>query len=52
LLDEFLGVSQEADALAGFALAAEVVGEALAVGGLGEHSSESVFADPSGTGEE
>jgi hypothetical protein len=52
LLDEFLGVSQEADALAGFTLTAEVIGEALAVSGLGEHASESVLPDPSGAGEE
>jgi hypothetical protein len=52
LLDEFLGLGEQANALARFALAAEVVGEAFAVVGLGEHASEGVLANPVGAGEE
>jgi hypothetical protein len=52
LVDEPLRVGEQSNALAGGALAAEVVGEALAVGGLGEHARESEFAYTARAGEE
>jgi hypothetical protein len=52
LLDEFLGIGQERDPLTGVALAAEIVGEALAIGGLSEHPRQCEFADAARTGEE
>src|SRR4029077_14173015 len=52
LLDEFFGVGKERDAQAGGAFAAEVVGEALTVGGLREHAGERVFANSARAGEE
>jgi hypothetical protein len=52
LLEEFLGISELRDALAGGAFAAEIVREALAVCGLREHARERELADSTGTGEE
>lgn len=45
LLDEFFWIGEKSDALAGFALAARIVGQALAVGGLGKQARESELAD-------
>ena len=44
LLDERLGIGEKRDAFAGFAFAAEIVLQAFAVGGLGEHARECVLA--------
>jgi hypothetical protein len=52
LFDEMFGVSEQRDALASFALAAEIVFQALAIGGFCEHSRERVFAEAAWTAEE
>src|SRR5580704_1841418 len=52
LLDASMWFGQQADAFAGSALAAEVVGETLAVGGLRKHTREGVLADSTRTSEE
>ena len=52
LLDKFLWFGQQADALAGSAFAAEVVGETLAVGGLRKHARQRVLADSTRASEE
>jgi hypothetical protein len=44
LLDQFLRIGKQGDALAGGALAAEIVGQAFAIGGLRKHTRESEFA--------
>ena len=44
LFEEGPRIGEKSDAEAGGAFAAEVVGEAFAIGGLGEHASESEFA--------
>ena len=52
LLDEQGGIGEQCDALAGGALAAEIIGEALASGGLREHAGERVFTYAACAGEE
>src|SRR6266446_2073228 len=51
LLEQSLGIGELRDALASGALAAEVVGEALAIRGLREHAREGEFADAARSGE-
>ena len=46
------GSDEWRDAPAGIALAAEIVFQALAVGGLREHAGERVFSDAARAGEE
>ncbi len=50
-LDERRGIGKARDLPAGFAFAAEIVFQALAVGGLGEHPRERVFSDSARAGE-
>lgn len=45
LLEERPRIGEKSDAAAGGAFAAEIVGETFAIGGLGEHASESEFAE-------
>jgi hypothetical protein len=52
LLDEPLRIGELSDSLAGVALAAEVVGEAFTICGLGEHACESEFTHSARAGEE
>jgi len=47
-----LGIGEERNAQAGGAFATEIIGEALAIGGLRKHASKSVFADAARAGEE
>ena len=51
-VNERRGIGKARDFFAGFAFAAEVVFEALAIGGLGEHPRERVFSDSARAGEE
>src|SRR5713101_162871 len=51
LLDELLGISEEADAAASGTFSAKVIFQALAIGGLGEHARESEFAEAARAGE-
>src|ERR1035437_2296987 len=52
LFDQGTNVRERADAAAGVALAAKIVAEPLAVGGLREHARERELSDPSRAGEE
>jgi len=52
LFDERRGIGEQCDAFAGFAFAAEVVFEALAVGGLRKHARQCVFAHAARAGKE
>ena len=52
LYEKRLRIGELRDSLAGGALAAEVVGEAFAIGALGEHACESEFANATRAGEE
>jgi hypothetical protein len=52
LLQQNLGIREQADALAGGAFTAKVVGEALAIRGLGKHARQGELADSSRTGKE
>jgi hypothetical protein len=51
LFDEAPRVGQQRDALAGMTFAAGVIGEAFAIGGLREKTSQGVFADAARAGE-
>ena len=52
LLDDGFGVGEQRDAFAGFALAAEVVFQAFAIGGLREHACQRVLAEAARAAEE
>ena len=51
LLDERPKIGKQADFAAGFALAAKIIGQPLAVGRLREHSREREFSDAARAGE-
>src|SRR6266699_2247148 len=52
LLEQRLQIGEPGDALTSSALAAEVVGEAFAIGGLRKHAGEGEFANAARAGEE
>jgi hypothetical protein len=52
LLQQGLRIREQTDALAGGAFTAKVVGEALAIRGLGKHARQGKLADSSRTGKE
>jgi hypothetical protein len=51
LLDQCFRLGEQSDALTGVAFAAEIVGEALAVGRLGKHARQGKLADAARSGE-